>query len=157
MRHLRTLRGWWRFVAEPFEVFLAAAGLASGLPVLIGVTEPSSLARQVAPWMLHAWALGVVLGGVLTLLARWRIARAQTPDAQESAARIEVMGMTLSAGTYTMYGLCILAVGVSGIPAGSIIIGLAAAYVVRARVITVEWEEHRSARRPRRRTAGPHA
>lgn len=157
MQHLRTLRIWCAVLAEPFESPLAVAGLVYGIPVMLGLTQPSSLARQVTPWMMRAWAAGVVLAGALTLLARRRTARAADDSHREAAARVEVMGMSLSVGTYLMYALSILATGASGIPAGSVMAGLAVGYALRARAITVEWHGHRTARRPRRRRARPYA
>lgn len=151
MRHLKALSGRWQFLSEPFEIYLALLALVSGPSVLLGLTRPSSLASQVSPWMLRAWGAGLVLGAVLTLLARWLIAGAHTEQGQESAARIEVVAMTIFAGAATMYATSILAVGAAGIPAGCFVGGYAAACATRARIITNEWRGHRSARRPRSR------
>lgn len=151
MRHLKALSGRWAFFAEPFEIYLALLALVSGPTVLLGLTRPSTLARQVSPWMLRAWGAGLVLGAVLTLLARWLIAGAGTEHGKESAARIEVIGMTIFAGAATMYATSILAIGAAGIPAGCFVAGYAAACATRARIITNEWRGHRSARARRAR------
>lgn len=156
MRHLRALTGRWGFFAEPFEIYLAAAALFSGLTVLTGLTAPSALARQVSPWMLRAWGAGLIAGAILTLLARWLLAGARTEHGLESAARIEVLGMTIFAGAASMYAMSILAVGVIGIPAGGFIAAFAGACATRARIITNEWRGHRAARRPRARRRAHH-
>lgn len=157
MRHLRALTGRWSFFAEPFEIYLAVAALASGLPVLLGVTAPTSLAHQLTPWVLRAWGAGLVAGAVLTLIARWLLAGARTESGQESAARLEVLGMTIFTGAGAMYATSILAVGIIGIPAGAFIAAFAGACATRARIITNEWRGHRAARRPRaRRRRTPH-
>lgn len=151
MRHLRALSGRWSFFAEPFEVYLALLALVSGPSVLLGLTRPMTLASQVSPWMLRAWGAGLILGAVLTLLARWLIAGAATEHGRESAARVEVIAMTIFAGAATMYATSILAIGAAGIPAASFVGGYAAACATRARIITNEWRATRAARRPRGR------
>lgn len=151
VRHLRALRGRWSFFSEPFEIYLALLALVSGPSVLFGLTRPSALASQIAPWMLRAWGAALIIGAVLTLLARWLIAGAATAHGQESAARIEVIAMTIFAGAATMYATSILAIGAVGIPAASFVGGYAAACATRARIITNEWRDVRSARRARGR------
>lgn len=154
MRHLQALTGWWRFFAEPFEVLLAAGAMLVGPVVLLGLASPTSLARQVSPWVLRAWGAGLFTAAVITLGSRWLMAGAQTERVRDFAARIEVLGMTVFVGTCTMYALSILAIGIVGIPAGAFIAAFAGACGIRARIITNEWRDHRKARRARGRQSG---
>ena len=151
MRHLQALSARWRFLVEPYEVLLAFGALFVGPVVLFGLAAPTSLARQVSPWMLRGWGAGLFFGAVFTLAGRWFMARARAEPAQESAARLEVLGLTIFTGAGTMYALSVLAVGALGIPAGLFIGAFAGASAIRIRIITNEWRGHRQARRPRGR------
>lgn len=153
MRHLQALSGWWRFCSEPFEVLLAVGALFVGPVVGLGLTAPTSLARQVSPWILHAWGSGLFTAAVITLGGRWLMAAADTDRAREIGARLEVLGLTVFVGTCTMYALSILAIGITGVPAGAFIAAFAAACAIRIRIVNTEWGHRRMrgrrARRPR--------
>jgi NhaP-type Na+/H+ and K+/H+ antiporter len=143
VRNLTGLSPRWRFFAEPFEVLLALAALLAGVPVVWGATRPVSLAAQLSPWLLRAWGVSLIVGGLLTLWARWRIARARTDPGLIAASRLEAVAMLLFATSLGVYGLAILAVGVAGLASGPITLAYAAAFGVRARIITRQLAEAR--------------
>lgn len=138
MRHLAALQGRWRFASEPFELFLAAAALFSGLSVLLGTTRPGSLTAQLSPIVLRAWGASLSVGGALTIASRWMLAGAKTAGALMRALRLEQMGMTLFATTAGMYSIALMAIGRAGLAAGPIIIGWSLACAVRTWIIRVE-------------------
>lgn len=138
MRHLPALPRTWRFLAEPFELFLAAAALISGLSVLFGTSTPGSLAAQMSPWVLRAWGASLFAGGALTMTSRWLLAGAHTVRDLIRALRLEQLGMTLFATTAGIYAVAIMAVGRAGLTSGPIIIGWSAACTVRAWIIRAE-------------------
>jgi hypothetical protein len=57
--------------SNPFEIFILLLGLVSGIPILSGHVEPTSVAALLDPALLHIWAwmltagCGVALTGVL--------------------------------------------------------------------------------------------
>jgi hypothetical protein len=150
VQYLELLPRRLRILSEPFEVFLAASALLSGTSVLFGATHPVALQTQVSPWMLRAWGAALLVGGTLTMLSRWFMAKARTDDQLETASRVEKLGMILFATTAAMYGAAIIAVGKAGLGAGPIILGWSVACAVRAWIITREWKQYEAARMLRR-------
>lgn len=138
MRHLAALPPRWRFLVEPFELFLAIAALFSGLSVLLGTSHPGSLAAHMSPVVLRAWGASLSIGGALTIASRWLLAGADTAGALIRGLRLEQMGMTLFATTAGMYAIAIMAVGRAGLAAGPIIVGWSIACTVRALIIRAE-------------------
>lgn len=152
MRYLEYMPARLRLLAEPFELFLALAALASGASVLFGASRPVALLTQVSPWLLRAWGAALCTGGGLTLAARWLMATAGSDDRLETAGRVEKLGMILFSTTAAMYGAAIIAVGSTGLTAGPIILGWSAACATRAWIITQEWKAYEVARVLRRNT-----
>lgn len=142
MRHLPAIGGRLGFVggvlAEPFESFLAAAALISGVSVLIGTSHPGSLASQLSPWVLRAWGASLSAGGALTMISRGLLGGAHSVRDLVRALRLEQMGMTIFATTAGMYAIAIMALGREGLAAGPIIIGWSGACTVRAWIIRAE-------------------
>lgn len=137
MRNLSALSPLERFFDEPFEVLLAVGALVSGSSVAAARSRPVSLAAQLSsPWMLRAWGVSVLAGGVLTLLARLRLARARTDEGLIAGSRLEVVAMVLFATTLGVYGLAILAVGAAGLAAAPLTLAWSAAFAVQARKVT---------------------
>lgn len=152
MQYLEILPAKLRILSEPFEVFLAVSALLSGASVLLGATRPAALQSQVSPWMLHAWGAALLVGGSLTMVSRWLMAKAHTNDQLETASRIEKLGMILFATAAAMYGAAIIAVGRAGLGAGPIILGWSVACATRAWIITRQWKAFETARTLARNT-----
>lgn len=145
MKHLSALPANLRFFAEPFENWIAGACMFSGILAVLGQARPLSLAVQMPPWLLHAWGATMAIGGVATLIARWRIARPQTDLGDRSARALEELGLAILATAISIYAIAILAVGASGLPAGSITAAMAGACGMRAWIVARELKAQRSA------------
>lgn len=145
VKHLNSLPRGLRFFAEPFENWTAGACIVSGTLAAIGKSRPLSLATQAPPWMLHAWGVMLCVGGVATLVARWRIGRPQTDLGDRSARALEVVGLVALATAIGVYAVAILAVGVAGISAGAISAAMAGACGMRAWIVARELKLQRSA------------
>jgi hypothetical protein len=150
VQYLELLPPKLRILSEPFEVFLAVSALLSGTSVMLGATHPVALQSQVSPWVLRAWGAALLIGGALTLVSRWLMARAHTDDQLETASRVEKLGMILFATTAAMYGAAILSLGRAGLGAGPIILGWSVACATRAWIITRQWKAYEDARTLRR-------
>jgi len=145
MKHLAALPRRLRFFAEPFEIWIALACLATGVPAAIGSAHPQSLALALRDfsWLLHAWGALLCLGSLATLVARWRIARPQTELGDRSARSLEVVGLVTLATATTVYAVAIVAVGVPGLAAGSITASAAAACAMRGWIVSRELKRER--------------
>lgn len=143
MRHLAALPRSLRFFAEPFEVWIAGACLISGTLAALGRARPLSLVTQAPSWMLHAWGVMLCIGGVATLVARWRIGRPQTALGDRSARALEVLGLAALATAISVYAIAILAVGVTGLSAGTITAAMAASCAMRAWIVARELKRER--------------
>lgn len=156
MRNLGLLPRWLRLFAEPFEIPLAASAVFSGALAAFAASQPPSLAAQLSPWQVRAWGVLLLLGGVLTLAARVIMASwwAESPStaALVAAHRLEMAGMLLLAGTGIAYALAILAVGLTGAPAGAFTLAWGGACGMRAWIVSRQLALFT---RVRRRGAGP--
>lgn len=145
VKHLNSLPTPLRFFAEPFENWIAGASLVSGTLAVIGKSRPLSLAAQAPSWMLHVWGAMLCIGGVATLVARWRIGRPQTDLGDRSARALEVVGLVALATAIGVYAVAILAVGAAGITAGATTAAMAGACSMRAWIVARELKLQRSA------------
>lgn len=146
MRNLIALSPMGRFLEQPFEILLASAALVTGSASAWGSSRPTSLAEQLTPWLLRAWGVALVVGGLLTLCSRLWIARAHMDAGVVAASRLEVVAMGLLATLLGVYAVAILAVGAAGLAAGPITLAWAAAFGVRARNISRKLAEWRRGR-----------
>lgn len=138
VKHLASLPARFRFFAEPFEVWIAGACTVSGTLAALGRARPLSLVTQAPTWMLHLWGVLLFVGGVATLVARWRIGRPQTVLGDRSARSLEVVGLVALATAICVYALAIFAVGRTGIVSGSITAAMAASCAMRAWIVARE-------------------
>lgn len=147
VKHLNSLPTSLRFFAEPFENLIAGSCLVTGVPAALGSTRPQSLALAVHPfsWLLHAWGILLCVGGVATLVARWRIGRPQTDLGDRSARSLEVAGLVVLATALGVYAIAILAVGLPGLAAGSITAATTGACAMRAWIVARELTQQRRA------------
>lgn len=105
-------------VEYPLEVLLAAWGVLSGIPLLLGVAEPSSITTLLPQWAVVAWAVSLTLGGstiALGLLAR-------------RTATVVPAGLNLLGTACAVYALAILSSFgfTGGIPAWPLLVIIAA-------------------------------
>lgn len=139
VRNLGVLPERWQFFSEPFDLLVAVSALFGGVPALLGFA-PQSLVVQLAPWVLHVWGGLLCAGGVALPVSRWRIGRSfvmgGTPAGLSAGLRLGRGGMLLLATADAVYGLAILANGVSGIQAGSLTMAWAGGAAIRAWVLS---------------------
>lgn len=110
---------------NPFEYFLAALCIISGLPQLIAPAPNNSLEILLPVWLVRVWGAELVAGGVLTLagLAFKR-------------PRVERIGMKILAPAATAYAIAIgLVAGWAGVVAASIVLAFGMACLARAAVL----------------------
>lgn len=114
-------------LAEPFELFLAGIAVLNGVPLLLSDrVRAASIEALLPEWLVVAWGLELLLGGLLTaggLLGR-------KPD-------VERVGLLLLGPAALVYGLAIsLVVGLNG---GAVASGITTAFglacLLRAYVI----------------------
>lgn len=144
MRNLYALPPRLRFFAEPFEVWMSAACLVTGSAAALGKTRPQSLANQLPPWFMHTWGVLLCLGGLATIVARWRIGRPQTDLGLRAARSMEVFGLTALATSIGIYAVAALAVGVAGLTAGTMTAGGAWTFAVRAWIVSRDLKRERA-------------
>lgn len=145
VKHLASLPRPLRFFAEPFENWIAGASLFSGVLAVAGKARPGSLVAQAPSWFLHVWGVMLCIGGVATLVARWRIGRPQTDLGDRSARALEVVGLVALATATAVYAVAILAVGTAGLSAGTITVAMSASCAMRAWIVARELRAQRSA------------
>lgn len=71
-RHARRGRvaGWLRdhlptgLLADPYGWFLAGLCIVSGLPTVLGISEPSDIEAQLRPLLARGWGACLVIGGL---------------------------------------------------------------------------------------------
>lgn len=144
VKHLTLLPRPLRFFAEPFENWIASACLISGVLAAAGQARPLSLVTQAPSWMLHIWGVMLCIGGAATLVARWRIGRPQTELGARSARALEVFGLAVLATAIGVYAIAILAVGVTGLSAGTITAAMAASCAMRGWIVARELKQQRA-------------
>lgn len=85
-------------IESPFEVFVAAICFLAGVPILLAGARatPDTIDDLLPTWSVHAWAVCLLLGGILTTLGRLR-----------SAYLVERAGMALLGTAAAVYGLAI--------------------------------------------------
>jgi hypothetical protein len=140
VRNLELLSPRWRFLSEPFEVWFGGAAAVTGATVQWSPkSRPQSLVAQLSPWLVHAWGVLLIVGGVATVVARWRIGRWRPGTAGTSVMapfRLEVVGMICLATALGVYSVAILANGRAGLAAGLLTMAPAWACAVRARIVS---------------------
>lgn len=82
------------FIEFPFEVFLTAASLIIGIPVLIGISEPGSLVAEIPIFAVFAWGISLLLGA---LTVAFGLIKPHLPDVLSS-------GLQLLGGAMCVYG-----------------------------------------------------
>lgn len=116
---------------HPHQVLVALLLVLSGLPILAGSARAGSLATTVPTALVTAWAVTVVLGGLLVLLAAvWR--EAVTPLYLELVADLP-LAMTCAAYAVAVFASAGLGAVVSGgiIAAASVAFGARFVQVAR--------------------------
>ena len=87
----------FNLIEHPFEVLLAAYALISGVPLLLGITSPSSLTKLLPLWGVKVWAGALCLGGAtITVGLRKRWYYTTVPS-----------GLSLLGAAFTGYGIAV--------------------------------------------------
>lgn len=128
-------------IEQPFEIFIAALCVASGLPLIIGVApNPASIEALLPPAIVAVWGLNLVAGGALIctglLVRRFRIA--------------ERVGLSILAPTSIVYAVAIIrAQYTGGLVAGAIVVGFGISCLLRIfALLAVAAIREREASRP---------
>lgn len=82
-------------VEQPFEILIGYLCLSVGLPLLIGgaAATPNSIDDLLAAWLVKAWSVALLFGGLLTVAGKTR-----------NWQRIERAGLLLLAAATVIYG-----------------------------------------------------
>lgn len=144
MKNLPVLPPALRPFAEPHETWLALGALATGIPAALGYVRPHSLEVQLPHWLLLVWGCMLAIGGITTVAARVWIARPLTEFGVRSAQGLELFGQIVLATAIGIYALAILGTGLAGVPAGALMAGLTAAFLMRSWIISRDLKRSRS-------------
>jgi hypothetical protein len=115
-----------KVVLNPFEVFIAALCVVSGLPLIVHTgSQPGSLQELLPHSFVVLWGVELTLGGTISLIGLL-----------SSQHRVERWGIGILAPAAFAYGIAILVVtGPSGGVAAAVVLGFAFACVVRLAVL----------------------
>lgn len=117
------------FMESSFEIPLALAVLALGFLVLAsgGVNAPGSVERSTPMWLALTWSLGLLLGGLGTIVGK-----------VINKERIEQSGLAFMAYGNAFYSLVLFTQGnmPSAITPATIMAAIAIGCLIRVRVIT---------------------
>jgi hypothetical protein len=119
---------------HPFEIFLLALSIISGLPVLLGkAPAPGSINAVVDPLAARAWSVALTCGSALALLGvGWRVPKDPT-KVSITGLSLEQVGLVTVASAATFYAVVVvIAAGVSAAVPASIILAYAGSCWVRA-------------------------
>lgn len=81
---------------RPHELVFLALAVVLGLAYTLGAPPPASAASEMPPWLVHAWAAGLLLHGVVGLTAVF------LPLQKDRALLAESGSMLIGAGTLVM-------------------------------------------------------
>lgn len=112
---------------RPHEVVFLVLALTLGLAYTIGAPPPQSVAAQMWSWVVHLWAIGLLLHGGVGLVAIF------LPVRYERGLRLELGSMLLGFGALIFIAILVFAyAGVAGLFGGGFCIAWATANLVRA-------------------------
>jgi hypothetical protein len=112
---------------HPFQTFLLALCVVSGIPQLFGRTTAESVEAQLPLWLVTAWGGCLVVGAILGLVGAhvWRRDYA-------TALTLERVGLYLAGAAAVVYSILVARyAGISGALAGSIILAFGLACIRR--------------------------
>ncbi len=110
---------------HPHQVLIALLLLLSGLPVLLGGTQPGSLNDALPTLLVYVWAGGLTVGGALVVLAAF----ITNPLRALYLELIADLPLCLLCSAYAV--AVIAAAGTRGLAAAGIVAGTAIAFAVR--------------------------
>jgi hypothetical protein len=112
---------------HPYQTFILALCVASGLPLLVGHPASGSLESLLPLWLSITWGASLFVGALLGLSGPYWRGTAVT------ALTIERCGLMLVGGAACIYGAIIVgAVGFAGSFAAAITVGFGGASLLRA-------------------------
>lgn len=126
-----------------FEVFAAVLGIFAGAPILFGQVEPAS-PEELLPWpIVYMWALTLVVGCILILVALVAGSKVEYPK-KMFWARMEAWGLSAIAYFCYIYFLCIMIIAASsGWTAGIIVLAFGCISHIRHASIHDDLENYR--------------
>lgn len=115
---------------HPFQTYLLALCVISGVPKLFGVTTSESIDAELPEWLAYAWGFMLSAGSLAALVgAYWRGQLA-------TALTVERAGLAAVGAAAIVYGVVIVvAVHLPGLLAAGIVVGFGLFCVRRARDI----------------------
>lgn len=113
---------------HPFQTYLLALCVISGLPLLFGKVTAGSIEEQLHPYLALAWGAFLFLGSITALTGSY------WPGDYANALTIERMGLLIAGSAGIAYALVVMATvpPLDGLTAGAIVLGFGASCVVRA-------------------------
>lgn len=111
--------------AQPFEVFISALCILSGLSYVFVGASPLSIEHALPPLLVHAWGFELVFGAMMTL-----------GGLVFRQARVEQIGLTFLAAAASIYAIVLMSSGgLSSALAASVTLGFSLACQRRARAV----------------------
>jgi len=112
---------------HPFQTFMLALAVISGLPLILGHPQPRSIEATLPPWLATTWGVMLFGGAVVALLGSYWLGN------YANALTIERIGLLVVGGAACLYGLTLLLVlGPSTAVAAGIVLGFGLASLKRA-------------------------
>jgi hypothetical protein len=87
---------------HPFQTFMLALCVISGLPYLFGEATAEAVERNLPVYLALAWGLSLLLGAALALFGSY------WPRSIADALTMERVGLNLTGGAAVVYALCVL-------------------------------------------------
>jgi hypothetical protein len=108
---------------HPFQTYLLALSVVSGLPILFGYIGAGSMARELPFWLAFCWGLALFIGSSVALVGSyWRGNAA-------NALTIERAGLAVIGSAAIVYGVVIIfAAGNTSVPGRIIPVAIIEAY-----------------------------
>lgn len=122
---------------DPFELFIAFLCFLSGVPLLFGKTEATSIQALLPQWLAYSWGLMLVLGSLLTVVGVLSYTHKARSERQHYARLIEKSGLGLLGGAATVYALAIVGyLGPASLIAAGVIFGFGIICLVKVFLIS---------------------
>jgi hypothetical protein len=115
---------------HPFQAYLLALCVISGLPILIGQVGASTIEESVPYWLAFSWGLALFLGAAAGLLGTY------WPGDYTNGLTVEQIGLAVVGSAALVYGIIIVITG--GVPRfipAAITVGFGLSCLRRARDI----------------------
>lgn len=112
---------------HPFQTFMLALAVISGLPLILGRPQPLSIEATLPPWLATTWGVMLFGGAVVALLGSYWLGN------YANALTLERIGLLIVGSAACLYGFALLFVlGLSVTVAAGIVLGFGMASLKRS-------------------------